>query len=71
MTYTMYTCHFLAWHWPFIGKGKDWFTQCQDDVTEWDISGLIANWGIIIMSQSENTITRRYRRDMTSDVAMM
>ena len=31
------TCHFLVWRLTFIGQGKDWFAQCQDTVTEWDI----------------------------------
>ena len=31
------TCHFLARHSALIGEGKDWFAQCQDNVTESDI----------------------------------
>ena len=30
-------CHFLARHLVLLGMGKDWFVQCQDKVTEWDI----------------------------------
>ena len=37
MTYTIYTCRFLAWCMAFIGHGNDWLVQCQDNVTEWAI----------------------------------
>ena len=33
MTYKTDTCHFLA----LIGKRKDSLSQCQNNVTEWDI----------------------------------
>ena len=35
MTYTIYTCPFLARHSALISK--DWLAQCQHNVTEWDI----------------------------------
>ena len=37
MTYKMYTCDFLAWHFVLIGLDKDWLAQCQGNVIEWDI----------------------------------
>ena len=43
ITYKIDTCHFLAWDMALLGQCKDWFAQCQDNVTEWDIGagGLI------------------------------
>ena len=35
MTYQIDTCCFLAWRSALIGQ--DWLTQCQDNVTEYDI----------------------------------
>ena len=37
MTYKIDTYCLLAWHLALLGKDKDWFTLCQDNVTEWDI----------------------------------
>ena len=37
MTCKSDTCRVLAWHWAWIGLGKDWFAQCHDNTTEWDI----------------------------------
>ena len=32
------SCHFLAYHSALLGWDKDWLAQCQDNVTEWDIT---------------------------------
>ena len=37
MTHKIDTHHFLVWRSESIGHGKDWLSQCQDNVTEWDI----------------------------------
>ena len=34
MTYSIDTCHFLAWCLTLIGYGKYWLAQCHDNVTE-------------------------------------
>ena len=47
---TIYTCHFLAWRLVLIGQGQDWLAQDQDNVTEWDIGGLIYQWDSTIKS---------------------
>ena len=35
MDYEIDARRFLAWHATLIGYGKDWLTQCLDNVTEW------------------------------------
>ena len=37
MTYKIDTCRFLARCLVLLGQDKDWFAQCQDHVTEWEI----------------------------------
>ena len=39
ITFKIDTCCFLARHSALIGYGKDFLAQCQNNVTEWDISG--------------------------------
>ena len=31
-------CRSLAWWLALLGYGKDWFTQCKDNATDWDSS---------------------------------
>ena len=50
MTYKIDSCHFVARHLALLGYGKDWLAQCQNNVTEFIISGhgvgaLISQWG--------------------------
>ena len=37
MTYTVDTCHYLAWCLALIEYDKDLLTQRQDNVTVWDV----------------------------------
>ena len=48
MTFTISMCCFLAQLSALMGSGKDWFSQCQDTATEWDIEygdgDLLSKW---------------------------
>ena len=38
VTYKIDICRFLTWCLALLRYGKDWLAQCQDNMTEWDIT---------------------------------
>ena len=48
MAYIIDTCRFLAVCSTLIREGKDWFAQCQDNVTGHDADSLVTQWGSMI-----------------------
>ena len=59
MTYKVDTCRFVARCLALLG-GKDWLTQCQDNVTGISghgADGVVSQWGSTIESQLVHIVT--------------
>ena len=68
----VYTCRSLTRRSALSGYDKDWFTQCQDNVTEWDIR-LWCWWHGPQVEQHYECVLPQVRTslDLTLDVARM
>ena len=40
--YQIYTCRYLTWCCVLIGHGRDWLSQCQDNVTRYQVTVSVA-----------------------------
>ena len=58
----MYTCQFLAKCSVLLGEDKDWLTQCQDKVTDWDIKSWCWRPGVPVGQQYKVAMSAHCRK---------